>query len=221
MKSKIKAYEDIIPYFKDGMTIAVGGMANHGVPNKLIDCLLESGAKHLTTISLDSGDMNVGFGRLVHAGVIDKMYTTHIGKNPETTGLLEEGKIKIQFNPMGTLIERVRCGGFGLGGVLTKTGLGTVVENYMDTIEVDGEKYILAKALRADIALTRGRFSDPIGNVCYHGTNCNSNPIFAQSADLSIVEADFLVDFGEVRDDAVITPSNYVDIVLAQEVSYR
>lgn len=221
MKNKVTDYSEIIKCFKDGQTIAVGGQANHGSPNKLIQCLLDSGARHLTIISIDSGDYDRTVGRLVHAGVVDKMITTHIGKNPETVGLYEAGKIELELNPMGTLVERMRCGGVGLGAVLTKTGVGTVIEERRQVIEMNGEKYLLEPALRADVALTRGHFADPIGNVSYHGTGRNSNPVFAMAADLSIVEADLIVDLGEISDDAIVTPSPFVDMILKQEVRFK
>lgn len=221
MKSKITDYAAIVKCFKDGQTIAIGGQANHGSPNKLIQCLLDSGAKHLTIISIDSGDVDVTIGRLVHAGVVDKMITSHIGKNSETVGLYEAGKIEIELNPMGTLTERMRCGGVGLGGVLTKTGIGTVVAERRQTIAIDGEDYLLEPALRPDISLTRGHFVDPIGNIAYHGTGCNSNPVWAMAGKLSIVEADFLVDLGEISDDNIVTPSPFVDIILGQEVRFK
>lgn len=221
MKSKVTDYNEIIKCFKDGQTIAIGGQANHGSPNKLIECLLDSGARHLTIISIDSGDLDVSIGRLVHAGVVDRMITTHIGKNPETVALYEAGKIDLELNPMGSLVERMRCGGAGLGGVLTKTGLGTVVQERRQVINLDGEDYLLEPALRADISLTRGRFVDPIGNVVYHGTGCNSNPVFAMAGDISIVEADFIVDLGEISDDDIVTPAPFVDMILKQEVRFK
>lgn len=221
MKNKITEYSEIIKCFRDGQTIAIGGQANHGSPNKLIQCLIDSGVKHLTIISLDSGDMDVTIGRLVHAGMVDKMITTHIGRNQETVALYDAGKIEVELNPMGTLIERVRCGGVGLGGVLTKTGVGTVVEEGKKTLEVNGEKYLVETVLRADIALTRARKADPLGNLTYHGTGFNSNPIFAMAADLSIVEADSLADLGEIADDEVVTPSPFVDMILKQEAQFK
>lgn len=221
MKSKITDYEEIVKCFKDGQTIAISGQATHGVPNKLIECLVDSGAKHLTIISIDSGDKNIAVGRLIHTGAVDKLITCHIAANPETVAHYQDGSIEIELNPMGNLVERMRCGGAGLGGVLTKTGLGTVVEENKQVINVNGENYIIEPALRADIALTRGRYVDPLGNVAYHGTSCNSNPVWAMAADVSIVEADFIVDFGELSDDHIDLPMPFVDMILKQEVRYK
>lgn len=221
MKSKITEYSEIVKCFKDGQTIAISGQATHGVPNKLIECLVDSGARHLTIISIDSGDPNVAVGRLIHTGAVDKLITCHIAANTETVALYRDGKLEVELNPMGNLVERMRCGGSGLGGVLTKTGLGTVVEESKQKININGQDYLVEPALRADIALTRGRYVDPIGNVAYHGTSCNSNPVWAMAADLSIVEADFIVDLGELTDDQVQLPMPFVDMILKQEVCYK
>ncbi|MGN1154895.1 MAG: CoA transferase subunit A [Agathobacter sp.] len=214
MKSKVVTREDIISLFKDGQIIAIGGQANHGSPTRLIECLVESGAKHLTVISIDSGDMNLTIGRLIHEGRVDKLITTHIGKNPETVSLYDAGKIEVELNPMGSFIERVRCGGMGLGGVLTKTGLGTVVQETRESVWVNGEEYLIEPALRADISLTRARKADPIGNLVYHGTGENSNPIIATAGDLSIVEADRMFDLGELSMDEIKLPSVFIDLIL-------
>ncbi len=221
MKSKVTSYSDIVKCFKDGQTIAIGGQCNHGTPNKLIQCLLDSGVRHLTLISVDAGDKDLTIGRLIHAGMVDKMIVSHIGKNVEAVAMYEAGELEIELNPMGSLVERVRCGGMGLGGVLTKTGVGTVVAERRQTVVMDGEEYLLEPALRADIALTRGRFVDPMGNVTYHGTGHNTNPVFVTAADISIVEADFIVDIGEISDDDIVTPAPFVDMILQQEVVFR
>lgn len=159
--SKVRTAEEIIAQFKDGQIIAIGGQTNQYMPDRLIDCVLESGARHLTIYSIDSSDPGHGVSLLVEAGRVDAMITTHVGTNPLTNAKIQSGALKAEFNPMGTFIERIRCGGAGLGGVLTKTGLGTVVEEGKQIIEVKGESYLLETALRADIALTRCRRADP------------------------------------------------------------
>lgn len=212
--NKLRSKDEIMAQFRDGQTIAVGGQANHGAPRRLIECVLESGVRDLTVVSIDSGDENMTVGRLVHAGIVKKLITTHIGRNPETVGLLASGKLDVELNPMGTLIERLRCAGAGLGGVLTKTGLGTVVQQRRHVVTVDGEDFLLEPAIRVDIALSRARRADPIGNLSYHGTSCNSNPIVATAGKLSIVEADFLMDLGELTIDQVAQPGVYIDMIL-------
>lgn len=215
MADKYSSKESIIRLFKDGQTIMCGGFANHGVPNKLVDCILESGVRHLTLISNDSGDANLTIGRLIHHGVVDKLIASHIGRNTETIELVEAGKIDLELVPQGSLAERMRCGGSGLGGVLTKTGLGTMVEKGKQIIKVNDEEYLLETALRADIGLVRARTSDPLGNLTYRGTMQNFNPLVAKASAITLVDADMHVDIGEYSIDSIVTPGAYVDFVLA------
>ena len=213
--SKVRSREEIISKFKDGQTIAIGGQTGRNMPERLIDCLLESGAKHLTVYSLDTSEPGIGVGKLVDAGVIDRIITTHVGTNPVTNEQLQSGKLQAELIPMGTFAERIRCGGMGLGGVLTKTGLGTVVEEGKQVIEINGERYLLETALRADIALTRCRRADPLGNMTYRGsTGRASHPIIATCADLSIVECDHFCDLGEIAPDEVEIAGMFVDMLL-------
>ena len=214
--SKVRAREEIIAQFKDGQILAIGGQTNQYMPDRLIDCVLESGAKHLTVYSIDSSDPDHGVSLLLQNGRVDRMITTHVGTNPLTNERIQFGKLEVEFNPMGTFIERIRCGGMGLGGVLTKTGIGTVVEKGKQVIEVKGEKYLLETALHADVALTRCRRADPIGNLTYSGSSGHaSHPVIATCADLSIVECDHFCDLGEIGPDEVKVPGMFVDMILA------
>ncbi|MDR3437135.1 CoA transferase subunit A [Telmatospirillum sp.] len=218
MPGKIRSRDEIIAQFKDGQTVMCGGMHNHGTPNNLIQCIIDSGVKHLTVISIDSADANLTLGRLYHHRLVDKLITSYIGRNTEVVAMLEAGEIDVEFVPQGSLAERVRCGGAGLGGVLTKTGLGTVVEETRQIVEINdsGEKYLLETALRADIGLVRARMADPLGNLAYRGTLRNSNPLIATASDLTIVDADMLMDVDEIGIDRIGTPGVYVDMVLAK-----
>ena len=214
--SKVRAREEIIAQFKDGQILAIGGQTNQYMPDRLIDCVLESGAKHLTVYSIDSSDPDHGVSLLLQNGRVDRMITTHVGTNPLTNERIQSGKLEVEFNPMGTFIERIRCGGMGLGGVLTKTGIGTVVEKGKQVIEVKGEKYLLETALHADVAITRCRRADPIGNLTYSGSSGHaSHPVIATCADLSIVECDHFCDLGEIGPDEVKVPGMFVDMILA------
>lgn len=215
MESKVTTKDQILSCFRDGQTIAIGGQAGQNMPYRLIECILESGARHLTIYSIDSGDPDKGVGRLVHAGVVERMITTHIGTNPETSAKMLAGEIDIELNPMGSFIERIRCGGLGLGGVLTKTGLGTVVQERRQVVNVAGQDYLLESALRADICITRARRADPIGNLAFRGTGGASHPVIATCGDLSIVECDHLCDLGEITPDEVKVPGMFVDMILA------
>lgn len=214
MANKFALPDEIIALFADGQTLMCGGFANHGVPNRLIDCVIASGARHFTLISNDSGDADLTVGRLIRHGLVDKLIASHIGRNTETVALVAEGKIELELVPQGSLAERMRCGGSGLGGVLTRTGLGTMVDKGKQHIEVDGEEWLLETPLRADIGLVRARTADPLGNLTYRGTMRNFNPLVAKAARLTLVEADMLVDVDELGVDDIATPGVYVDKIL-------
>lgn len=216
MSDKIRSRDEIIAQFKDGQTLMCGGFANHGVPNDLIQCVIDSGARHFTLISNDSGDADLTTGRLIHHRLVDRLIGSHIGRNTETVAMLAAGEIEVDFVPQGSLAERIRCGGSGLRGVLTKTGLGTVVEGGKQIVEVDGEPYLLETALRADIALVRARMADPLGNLAYRGTMRNFNPLMAKAADLTLADADLFVEVDEIGCDRIDTPGVYVDMILAK-----
>ena len=201
--SKVRTAEEIIARFKDGQIIAIGGQTNQYMPDRLIDCVLESGARHLTIYSIDSSDPGHGVSLLVEAGRVDAMITTHVGTNPLTNAKIQSGALKAEFNPMGTFIERIR-------------GLGTVVEEGKQIIEVNGESYLLETALRADIALTRCRRADPLGNLAYSGSSGHaSHPVIATCGALSIVECDHFCDLGELGPDEIKVPGMFVDMILA------
>ena len=210
---KVRSRDEIIACFKDGQTIAIGGQGGVYYAWNLIDMLEESGVKHLTIYSIDSANPGQAIGQLVRKGQVDRMVTTHIGMNKDTQKLLAEGKIEVELCPMGNFMERIRCGGAGLGGVLTKTGLGTVVAEGKQIITVNGEEYLLEEALHADIALTRARRADPLGNLAYHGCGMASHPVIATCADLSIVQCDLYCDLGEISPDDVRVPGMYVDML--------
>jgi len=212
-RGKVRTKEEIMACFKDGQTIAIGGQAAAYMPWELIDILVESNVKHLTIYSIDASDPGFGIGKLIDNGQVDKMITTHVGTNPVASKLWKEGKMEIEFSPMGSFIERIRCGGAGIGGFLTKTGLGTVVEEGKQIITVNGEKYLLEEALHADVALTRCRRADLIGNLAYHGTGTASHPVVATCADLSIVQCDLLCDLHEISVDDIKVPGMYVDML--------
>ncbi len=216
MVSKLRTKTEIAALFEDGQTIVVGGFANHGEPDALIDCVLESGARHLTLLGNDTGDANETVGRLIHEGRVDRVIGSHIGMNAETVELVAAGKIEVTLVPQSSLAERLRCGGSGLGGVLTKTGLGTIAEEGKKIIEVDGQRWLLETALRGDVALVRARAADPYGNLIYRGTSRNFNSLVAKTAAVTVVEADALVDLGEIEPDQVVTPGIYVDMILVK-----
>lgn len=216
-RGKVRTKEEIMACFKDGQTIAIGGQAGAYMPWDLIDMLVESGAKHLTICSIDACNPGFAISRLIENGQVDKMITTHIGTNPVAQKLLAEGKLNIELSPMGSFIERMRDGGAGIGGFLTKTGLGTVVEEGKQIVTTsNGERYILEEAIHADVAITRCRRADMLGNLAYHGTGTASHPVMAACADVSIVQCDLLCDLNEISPDDVKVPAMYVDMIYTE-----
>ena len=209
MISKLFSRDEIISRFHDGQTIMTGGFAFHGCAGELMDCLIASGAKHLTNIALDASA-----ARLMHLGIFDKVIMAHSGSVPENLALMASGTIEVEFCPMGTLAERIRAGGMGLGGILVKTGLGTVAQEGKQLVEVNGETWILETALRADISLVRAGTADAYGNLTYRGTARNSNHVVATAGDLTIVQADQLVELDSIPPESIVTPGIFVDMIL-------
>lgn len=214
---KIRDKGTIRSLFKDGQTVMIGGFANHGNPRRLIDILVESGARDLTVISNDSGDPDVTTGRLVRSGQAVKFICSHVGMNPEMGKAFAEGRIKVELNPQGTLAERIRSGGSGIGGVLLRTGLGTVIEQGKRKIEVDGVEYLLETALTADVALVHAQKADAYGNLVYRGTSRNFNPLVAMAGKIVVVEAEEIVPVGSLGVDEIHTPGIFVSMILANE----
>lgn len=221
LKSKVTSKSEIIKLFHDGQIIMIGGFGDHGTPKRLIKCLLESGAKHLTIIANDTGFAGGNVGSLIHANVVDKVICSHIGMNVEMMDKVNKGEIEVEFFPQGTLIEKIRAGSAGLGGVLTKTGFGTECQEGREIIHVNGDDYIYEPPLHADLALVRARKGDPIGNLSYHGTMQNFNPVMAMNTRLTIAEVDFLMDMDEIGIDSIHTPGVFVDMVLDNQEGDR
>jgi len=215
MVNKVFQRKEVLGKFSDGQRIMIGGFATKGVPDSLIDVLVESGVKDLTIIANDTGDPDVGPGKLVRNRQVSKYLCSHIGRNPEAGTLGISGEMEVELCPQGTLAERIRCGGAGLGGVLTRTGVGTVMEEGAQKFDVDGQSYLLATPLRADIALVKAKKADTFGNLVYHGTSRNFNPLVAMAAEFVIVEAEEIVPVGSIDPDHVMTPGVFVNMILA------
>ena len=177
-----------VELIKDGMTIMVGGFLGIGAPQRLIEAIVKAGKKDLTIICNDTSFPETGSGLLVAEGLVKKAIVSHIGTNPASGTKMLANEMEVELVPQGTLIERIRCGGGGLGGVLTQTGLGTIVEEGKDKINVDGVDYLLEKALRADVAIIGASIADKYGNLVFRGTSKNFNPYMAMAADIVIAE---------------------------------
>lgn len=215
--NKLVSKDEVKKLFKDGMSVMVGGFLGCGSPENLLDIMVEKGVKDLTVIGNDSGFPDVSIGKLVVNGLAKKVITSHIGTNPETGRLMNEGKLEVELVPQGTLVEQIRAAGSGLGGVLTPTGVGTVVEEGKQKIAVNGKEYLLELPIKADIAIIKGTKVDTDGNVFYAGTTRNFNPIMALAADVVIVEADEIVEAGQIAPENVVTPCVLVDYILKGE----
>jgi acetate CoA/acetoacetate CoA-transferase alpha subunit len=213
--NKSLSINGVVSLVKDGMTLMIGGFLANGTPETIIDALVESGVKDLTIIANDTAFPDRGLGKLIVNKQVKKVITSHIGTNPATGAQLNANEIEIEFVPQGTLAERVRAGGSGLGGVLTQTGLGTVVAEGKQIIDIDGKDYILEKPLRAEIAFLSASVSDTEGNLVYKGTSKNFNPLMAMAADIVVVEAKDIVEVGSIPVEQVHTPAIFVDHILA------
>lgn len=212
--NKVISIDEALKNIKDGMTIMVGGFLGCGSPHRVIDALLEKGVKDLILICNDSGTPEIGVGKLVLNKQIKKLITSHIGTNRETGNQMNSGAIEVTLVPQGTLAEQIRTGGAGLGGFLTPTGVGTIVEQGKKKITIDGKVYLLEKPLRADIALIAGAIVDKFGNIQYKGTTRNFNTLMATAADIVIVEAEQIVEVGEIDPNNVVTPGIFVDYIV-------
>lgn len=212
--NKIISIDEAVSQIKDGMTIMVGGFLGCGSPHRLIDALVEKGVKDLTLICNDSGFVDIGVGKLVVNKQIKKLIASHVGTNKETGIQMNSGEMEVVLVPQGTLAEQVRCGGAGLGGFLTPTGVGTVVEEGKQKMEIDGIEYLLEMPLRADVALIAGETVDKYGNVKYYGATRNFNHLMAPAADITIVEGEQIVDVGDLDPNDVVTPGIFVKYIV-------
>jgi len=202
---------DMIPH---GASLMIGGFMGVGTPERLIDELVRQGKRNLVVIANDAATPGRGIGKLIAAGLVAKAVASHIGLNPEAQRQMIAGKIGVDLVPQGTLIERIRAGGFGLGGVLTATGLGTVAEEGKRRIEVAGKNYLVEIALRSEFALVHAFLADQIGNLSYALTARNYNPVIAMAADTVIATAEHIVPVGVIAPDHVITPAPVVDYLV-------
>ena len=204
--NKFISCAEAVAMIPDGASIMIGGFIGVGSPHRIIAEMVRQGLKNLTIIANDTGTESFGIGRLVMAKMIRRLVASHIGLNPETQRQVIAGEIEAEFCPQGTLAERIRAGGFGLGGILTPTGIGTVVAEGKQVIEVDGRQYLLEKPITADFALIAAHRSDYRGNLEYSLTARNFNTAMATAARTVIAEPEHIVPTGAIPPDAVATP---------------
>lgn len=212
--SKATTLQKVLQEIQDGMTLMVGGFLAVGTPEVFIDGILNKGIKELTIIANDTAFPDKGIGKLVVNRQLKKVIVSHIGTNPETGRQMNAGELEVELVPQGTLAERIRAGGAGLGGVLTPTGLGTIVGEGKTVITVDGEEFLLEKPLKADVALIKAHTADTAGNLIFHRSARNFNPLMAMAANVVIVEAENIVEAGQIDPDQVMTPGILVDWIV-------
>lgn len=212
--NKLISVKEAVSKIKDGSVLLFGGFLGCGSPHKVIDALIESGVKDLTIVCNDTAYVDMGVGRLVVSGQLKKAIVSHVGTNKETGRQMSEGTLNVELVPQGTLAERIRAGGAGLGGVLTPIGIGTIVEEGKEKITVDGKEFLLEKPIRGDFALLFGSKVDKKGNIYYNAATRNFNPLMATAADCVIVEAEELVEVGEIAPEVVVTPHVFVDYIV-------
>ena len=195
---------------KDGMTIMAGGFGLCGIPEALIEAIRESGAKNLTFVSNNAGVDGIGLGRLLETRQISKMISSYVGENKLFAQQFLSGELELEFNPQGTLAERIRAGGAGIPAFFTKTGVGTLIAEGKEEREFDGERYIMERGLVADIAVVHAWKGDTEGNLVYRKTARNFNPMMASAAKVTVAEVEHLVPAGEIEPDQIHTPGIFV-----------
>lgn len=213
MINKIISIKEAAEKVQEGMSVMVGGILAIGTPEKIIDALVERNVKNLHLICDDTGFPDRGVGKMVVNKQFKSMIISHAGTNPETANQMNSGETEVELVPMGTLVERIRCGGNGLGGFYTPTGVGTYVEEGKEKRVINGKEYLFETPLRADIALIRASLVDRKGNMVFNKTMKNFNPIMATAADLVIVEADEIVEVGDIDPERVMCSGIFVDYI--------
>ncbi|MFT4414084.1 CoA transferase subunit A [Fredinandcohnia humi] len=213
--NKISTLEVALSYINDGTTLMFGGFGGIGSPPTLIEGLLNKGVKDLTVIGNDTGFPNIGIGRLVSRGHARKCIVSHIGSNPIAGQLMTEGKLEIEFSPQGTLAERIRAGGVGLGGILVDVGIDNdIVSHGKKRIIVDDKEYLLETPLTADVSIVYAKKADTFGNLVYDKSARNMNPLVAMAGKFTIAEVDEIVPLSELDPEEIITPGIYVDMII-------
>ncbi|WP_262300280.1 CoA transferase subunit A [Microvirga sesbaniae] len=207
---------DAVAMIPAGATLMIGGFMGVGTPEPVVDELVQQQKGDLTVIANDTAAPGIGIGKLITAKLLRRVIVSHIGLNPETQQQMLAGELQVDLVPQGTLAERIRAGGFGLGGILTATGVGTIAAEGKQTVAVGGRDYLLEPALRADFALVHAFIADYLGNLQYALTARNFNPVMAMAAETVVVQAENIVPVGVIAPDHVMTPAPVVDYLVAK-----
>ena len=215
---KVTTYDHIKALFKDGQSILFGGFGGVGTPPGLVNTILETNIQDLLLIGNDAGFPHIGIGKIVTAKRARKMIVSHIGSNPNAGKMMHEGKLDIEFSPQGTLVERIRAGGMGLGGIFTDIGIESdIVNNGKQIVEINDKQYLVEPALTADIAIVYAKQSDPYGNLVFDKSARNTNPLVAMAGQVTIVEAAEIVPLGALNPEEIVTPGAFVDYIVPSE----
>lgn len=213
-KNKIVTLEEALEHISDGCTLMYGGFGGVGTPPTLVQGILAKGVKDLTLIGNDTGFPDIGIGRLVTAERAKKVIASHIGSNPNAGRLMTEGKLQVEFSPQGTLAERIRAGGVGLGGIFVDVGIGTIAEEGKNKMVIEGKEYLVETALTAEVSIVHAKKADSLGNLVYDKTACNFNPLVSMAGAFTIAEVEEIVPAGELDPECIATPGIYVDMVI-------
>nr|WP_255298393.1 3-oxoacid CoA-transferase subunit A [Brevibacillus dissolubilis] len=209
-------------WFRDGMTLMVGGFGGVGNPPTLIQSILDNNIQNITLISNDTAFPYIGVGKLITERRVKKVIASHIGSNPNAGAQMTAGELEVEFCPQGILAERVRAGGVGLGGILSDIGIGTIAEKGKSKVTVDGREFLLESPLTAEVAILHAKKADRYGNLVFDTSARNFNPLVAMAGDLTIVEVDEIVEVGELNPEEIITPGVFVDMIVQSEgVNWR
>lgn len=215
--SKITTIEKALAHISDGMVLMYGGFGGIGNPPSLIQGILDKGIKDLELIGNDSAFPEVGIGRVVAAGRAKKLIASHIGSNPIAGELMSAGKLQVEFSPQGTLAERIRAGGVGLGGILVDVGLGTIAEEGKQKIVVGDKTFLLETPLTAEVSIVYAKKADPYGNLVYDKTARNFNPLVAMAGQITIAEVEEIVPLGSLNPEEIVTPGIFVNWIVQSE----
>ncbi|WP_374723620.1 CoA transferase subunit A [Calidifontibacillus erzurumensis] len=215
--NKVVSLEEALDVINDGCTLMFGGFGGVGSPPTIINGIVRKGVKNLTLIGNDAGFPDIGIGRVVSRGLAKRMIVSHIGSNPIAGQLMMEGKMEVEFSPQGTLVERIRAGGVGLGGILTDIGLDSMVEDGKQKILINGKQYLVETALSADISIVYAKKADRFGNLIYETSARNTNPLVAMAGKCTIAEVEEIVEVGELNPEEIITPGIFINMIVQSE----
>ena len=215
--AQLVSLEEAISKIQNGMTIMVGGFIGCGAPDQLLEAVCQKETEALTLIANDTGILGDAMSQLIVKHCVSKLIATHIGTNKETGRQMATGELDVKLVPQGTLVEQIRAGGAGLGGILTPTGIGTIIEEGKQKLVVNGHEYLLELPVRANVALLKAHKADKAGNLVYRRSARNFNPLMAMAADIVIAEVEHIVEVGEIDPDEVMTPGIFVDYLVLKQ----